>query len=166
MLKDKKNILLFIIYPILFFGIIIYNALSKNCSEIVFVDNIQVFERFQMSIDMKKIGENELNLRKKTVDSLYKLLNNPAYTQVKDNIMKEFIFEKENLENFTGKFAEEESLKIWTRINAYTKEFSNEKGYKIVLGKQANENILYGSVEKDISNELIEYMNNKYEGNK
>ncbi|MCO6147925.1 hypothetical protein [Flavobacterium sp. NRK1] len=115
---------------------------------------------------MKRVGEKELNQRKQIVDSLYSLLENSRYTSEKESIMKRFIFEKENLEEFTQKFSEEESSKIWQRIRSYAPGFSKEKGYRIVLGMQPNETVLYGDENNDVTNDFLKYINDKYEGNK
>jgi len=166
MLRDRTSVLLYIVYPLLFIAMIAYDFFEKKEDKIVFVDTMKVFEKFQMSVEMKKIGEQELNQRKHVVDSLYRLLEDPQYAAKKEGIMKEFVFEKENLEAFTQKFAEEESSKIWQRIHSYATEYSRDKGYKIVLGMQPNETILYGDENSDVSNEFIMYLNSKYEGNK
>lgn len=167
-ISSKKIAFVIVTNLILTLGLLFYHIydITKANKDIVFINNAVVFEKFKMSIDMKKLGEKEINYKKQKVDSLYKLLNNPDHSYAKENIMKEFVFEKENLEDFARRYAEEESLKIWARIHAYTKDFSKEKGYEIVLGTQNGENVIFGSEEKNVSDELIEYINNKYEGNK
>jgi outer membrane protein len=139
--------------------------LDKQDKKIVYVENIKVFENFAMTHEMKKRGDAELKDRQQKVDSLYLLLNNPSYTSVKENIMQSFIHEKEELENFTAKFAEVESAKIWNRIYGYANDFSEHHGYEIILGTQPNENIIYGGKTRNVTVDFVNYINNKYEGN-
>ena len=133
--------------------------------ETVYVDNIKLFDGFNMTKEMKKIGEKEFNSRKMILDSLYsKLQSNTVSETDKKQIMPQFVKGKEELEQFNRNFAGEESLKIWARIHDYVTDFSKENHYKLVLGSENKNTVLSASDEVDVTNKLIYYINNKYEG--
>ena len=133
--------------------------------ETVYVDNIKLFDGFNMTKEMKKIGEKEFNSRKMILDSLYsKLQSNTVSETDKKQIMPQFVKGKEELEQFNRNFAGEESLKIWARIHDYVADFSKENHYKLVLGSENKNIVLSASEEVDVTNKLIYYINNKYEG--
>ena len=51
------------------------------------------------------------------------------------------------------------------RITSYTKMYAEQKGYKVVLGKSNKQNVLYAEDSQDQTNQLLAYINKKYEGN-
>lgn len=136
-----------------------------NSEKIVYVDNVKLFDGFYMTREMKQVGEKEFKERKKILDSLYaKLQSNSISEAEKKHLMPQFIQRKEELENFNQKFAGEESLKIWSRIHSYIDNYSKEANYKLIIGSQNKESILFADKEVDKTNELLAYINKKYEG--
>ncbi|NJM80352.1 MAG: OmpH family outer membrane protein [Flavobacterium sp.] len=143
---------------------IVYSQLSKN-PEIVYVDNNKLFDEFRMTKEMKKIGEKEFNSKKANLDSLYIEIQREDLSQeTKENMMKNFVSKREEFDQFNQSFAVEESKKIWSRINSYIKDFSIENNYELILGSGDNRNILFANESKDITNDLLTYINKKYAG--
>lgn len=138
---------------------------SKNNDKIVSVDNLKLFEGFKMTKEMKSIGNKEYASKKTHLDSIYlKLQEQDLDKNTKEVLMKEFVSKREEFEQFNQSFAIQESDKIWKRINSYVKEFAKEKDYKIVLGSENSREVLYTSETIDITNELLLYINKRYEG--
>ncbi len=166
MLPTKKDLLL---YTSLFVsGLALLFFISTTfftTPDVVYVDNIQLFDGFNMTKEMKRIGENQFNTQKEKIDSLYATIqkSNPAQQQV---LMKEYVALKENLEQFNQQFAYEETQKIWKRLHSYIDEFSGENNYKLIIGSEKKQDILYANPNINITNELINYVNSKYEGAK
>ena len=134
--------------------------------KIAYVDTDKLFDGFYMTKELKKIGEKEFNAKKIILDSLYsKLQSNTISEAEKKQIMPQFVQEKQELEQFNQSFAEQESLKIWSRIHNYIDTYSKETSYKLIIsGSQNKQTILYVDDKVDITNELLIYINNKYEG--
>ncbi len=164
--KDKKTILLIVSG---FTSIIVVSYMVwltfLSAPEVVYVDNVKLFDGFYMTKEMKKIGESQFNFQKSKIDSLYTKIqkSNPAEQQV---LMKEYVALKGNLEQFNRQFAYEETQKIWERLNSYINEFSAEKKYKLIIGSEKKGDVLYADEEVNITNELVNYVNSKYEGAK
>lgn len=167
-MSSKALSFIVVVNLIITLGLLSYHIYSKSTDDgnIVYINNSKVFESFRMTSEMKVVGDKELKSRMRIVDSLYLLLNDPTKIQTKEATMQIFIKEKEELEDFENRFSSNESSKIWSRITGYAEEFSKERGYKIVLGMQPNVNILYGDEHRDVSQEFINYINSRYEGNK
>lgn len=53
--------------------------------------------------------------------------------------------------------------RIWAQINQYVYDYGKEKGYAFIFGAEKKGNIMYGSDAKDITLEVIEYINQRYE---
>jgi outer membrane protein len=133
--------------------------------KIVYVDNIKLFDNFNMTKELKKSGEKEFNIKKATVDSLYAKLQYPEIPPSdKKVLMQQFVQQKEELEQFNQYFAAEQSSKIWARIKSYSVEFSNENEYQLIIGSENKINVLFANEDIDVTNNFITYINKKYEG--
>lgn len=146
---------------VVFFG---FNLLNSN-KRIVYADNNKLFDNFIMTKEMKRIGEKEFNARKLGLDSLYIKLQSPTISQEEKKILlTQFTQEKEEFEQINQNFASEEYSKIWARIHGYVNEFSKEKKYELVIGSDKNGTVLYADEKIDVTDELLTYINKKYEG--
>jgi outer membrane protein len=165
-IKNKLNLLL-VINTILLLALIIFlvfRFLLAN-QEIVYVDNAKLFDGFNMTKEMKHLGEKEFNSRKATVDSLYTKVQSPSLSAAdKKIVMQEFIQSKEALEQFNQVFGAEQSTKIWSRIHGYVDSFSKENNYRLIIGSENKQSVLYANEKVDITNKLLTYINKKYEG--
>lgn len=126
---------------------------------------MKLFDGFNMTKEMKKIGEKQFLSQKSQLDSLLLKVqkSNPTDQQL---LMKQYVFEKENLTKVTQEYAYTESQKIWKRLESYIQDFSEENNYSLILGSENKQNVLYSSEDVDVTNELITYVNSKYEGSK
>lgn len=165
MIKNSTKTL-FILNLLLISVIIIFIFLTYNSQpKVVYVDNVKIFNDFNMTKELKLSGEKEFNSRKTYLDSLSsKLQSSEISPQEKKILMQEFIQKKEELEQFNQIFAFEQSTKIWTRIKSYTSEFSKENKYKLIIGSENKGNVLFADEDIDVTNGLLTYINKKYEG--
>lgn len=164
-LKNKWQILTLInsvlLVGLICFGLFKFLGASQN---IVYVDNVKLFDGFRMTKEMKAIGEKEFSTKKNELDTLYSKLQGNLEQNAKESLMKEFIEKREAFDQFNETFALEESDKIWSRINSYTKEFSKEKDYKIIIGSDSKRDVLFADETLDVTKELTNYLNKKYAG--
>jgi outer membrane protein len=143
---------------------LIFTNFNKS-QKVVYVDNNKLFNDFYMTKELKRVGEKEFNAKKSNVDFLYKKLQSSEITDSEKKIvMQEFIQSKEELEQFNQIFASEQSSKIWARIKSYSSQFSEENNYQLLIGSENKSNILFAAEEIDVTNDLLTYINKKYEG--
>lgn len=161
----KPSLLIINILLVAISTILIALNLLQPKAKILYVDNAKVFESFSMTKELKKNGEKEFNSRKANLDALYaKLESNEISGPQKQELMKQFIKEKEELNQFNDYYSSEQSSKIWTRIKSYSAEFSKENSCNIILSSDSNGNVLFADESIDITDKLITYINQKYEG--
>ena len=84
--------------------------------------------------------------------------------ELREKMMKEFVSKRDEFDQFNEQFALEESKKIWTRISSYSEQFAQDNNYKVILGSNTTQNVLYGNKTLDVTKELLEYINKKYSG--
>ncbi|MBF4485860.1 OmpH family outer membrane protein [Flavobacterium sp. CSZ] len=165
MIKNTTKALL--VCNVLLIAIVIfyltYTYTQKN--KTVYVDNVKLFNDFSMTKELKNSGEKEFNLKKSKVDSLYSKLQYPGLSISEKKItMQQFVQYKEELEQFNQFFAAEQSTKIWARIKSYSAQFSKDRNYQLIIGSDNKQTILFADEEIDVTNDLITYLNKKYEG--
>lgn len=147
--------------------IVVFTFKFVEDKKIVYVNNSKLFDDFNMTKEMKRVGEREFNVRKNSLDVLYSKLQSQKKSEgEKKMLIQQFIQGKEELEQFNQSFATEETSKIWSRIQGYTSEFSQENKYQLVIGSQNKQSVLYADENIDVTNELLTYINKKYEGSK
>lgn len=98
----------------------------------------------------------ELNLSKKSADKEW-----IAQYQIKaknyERLRMEF---EDNIETQKQKYIEE----IWIQINKYVEQYGKQKGYDYIYGTNGSGSIMFAKESKDISKDVTEYINKKYEG--
>lgn len=159
--KITSPLILGICIILLFISIIFLFYLKKN--EIVYVDNSSLFNEFRMTKELIKTGEIELNARKRAVDSIYQVLKAMDNQNEKSRLTREIIELQQQIENFQSNYSATNVETIWKRINSYTKDFSKEMGYDLIIGSQTN-GVFQGNPDLDKTNELLTYINRRYEG--
>lgn len=161
----KKITFLLTIAQLIILILFVFAYLEKPTDVVYCVDNQKLFDEFHMTKETKKVGEKKFNQLKKKSDSLYMLLQNKNLNpNLKDNIYKQFVASRENLDLFNQKFANSEVSKIWNRISTYTKEFCEINNYTILIGKEHQKDVLYIDKKRDLTNELLIYINSRYAG--
>ena len=53
---------------------------------------------------------------------------------------------------------------LWVQINQYIKDYGSEKGYVFIYGATGTGNLMYADTTRDVSNQVIEYINQRFEG--
>lgn len=124
-----------------------------------------LFDGFKMTQEMKKQGESLFNSKKQTLDSLYtELQREDLSAAAKELMTQDFIAKREDFDGFTQNYAQQETQKIWSRIQQYTKDYAQEKGCKMIVGSAGSSDVLFADKSLDITSDLLFYINQKYEG--
>lgn len=167
--KTKLLSILNLIVTLFLIGFIINEFTSKNqdTSAIVYVNNIKLFNEFNMSKDLKIIYEKEIKAQQKIFDSIYEHYerNFGDYTETqKEEEYSKIQQVRQNLDRYKNLLSHESDQQIWNRLHEFLKEYSQVHSYKIVLGTEGKGNILYAEEGIDITTDFLEYVNIKYEG--
>jgi outer membrane protein len=80
---------------------------------------------------------------------------------------KKIIEEKyREFDDLNQKQAEDYQKQILLQINTYVKEFGKLNKYQYILGANGEGTLMYADESKDISAEVLQFINNRYEGGK
>ncbi len=168
---NKKSFLITIINSFILLCIVVflfYHLKTEKENSVVYVDNIRLFNDFNMTKDLNQLNRIEINKQKKKIDSLYTLYQifeeNKKETKQKE---LEILLRKEDqeLKKMNDLFSKDVGVKVWNRLNEYLKKYGESNHYTIVIGTQGNGNVMYADSSIDITNSFIQYSNDLYEGN-
>ncbi|MBF7093487.1 hypothetical protein IUY40_18300 [Flavobacterium sp. ALJ2] len=163
----KNSTKLLLINLLLLLGLILYFTYDghKSDKKIITVNSSILFDNFTMSKDLKRAGENELNNHIAQLDLVYSELQCESISEKRKQILEEqLISEKEELAKFYKSLEEMESSKIWLRIQQYIEEFSKENNYHLIIGFKNASYVLDADKKKDKTQDLVKYINKRYEG--
>jgi len=168
-LKTKN--LLSIVNIILTLGIVLFLAFYitslSDKKEYVYIDNIKLFNGFNMAKDMSDIHTKKVKKQTKKLDSLYQLFQIDIAAKDEDKIkisQQKLQKEDEALGAMKQHFSKVVSQQIWNRLNAYINEYGKTQKHKIIFGTQGGGNVMYADDSVDLTAEVLEYANAKYEG--
>ncbi|WP_428741578.1 OmpH family outer membrane protein [Tenacibaculum sp.] len=168
------------INSLLIVGLLIWSVflMQNKKKTIVFIDNVRVFKEFNMTKELGRINEEKYKPELVAYDSLVKamsivesdLKNKNSKVDKKETEkyldLKRRVSNKEKeLEEIRIYVKNEINKKVWTRLNAYVKDYGEENNFDLIIGAQGSGNIMYGNSTIDYTDEFINYANFKYEGN-
>ena len=160
-----------ILNSILIFSLIIMLLLNyfqdKEHQEIVYIDNVVLFNGFNMTKDIRKVEEAKINKQAKDLDSLYFKLDYISYANdpLSKRLQQQIAYKSKSLQELQDNYTQNLSQSIWNRINGYIKEYGETHSIQIILGTTGSGNVMFAKESIDITEDILEFSNRKYEGN-
>ena len=123
--------------------------------------NQKVFEQSRARQELETKLSNVTVSHQKQLDSLLRLAeqgmdSSYALRLYEETTRKYALREQELTEKYT--------VDLWQQINGYVDDYGKEKGYDFIFGATGNGSLMYASEAYDITNEIIDYINLRYEG--
>lgn len=178
---SKKSFLIVAIISTLVIG---YLLVKSFCTpKIGYVKSAELVEKYQGMKDAKASYKQKLESWQSNIDTLendYKRAR-INYESKKPSLKpaeraeRELTLQKQenSIRNYLGALeekAKEEDLKmtqaVITQINQYIETYGKENGYTIILGTNTSGSLLYGADHIDLTQELIQKLNENYTGRK
>lgn len=135
-----------------------------------------VYNGFELKKDLEKKFLIVKNARQKSLDSLELNLkfiaNKIRQEKEKDqeeillfnNKRDEYLQKKQAMEEDNNALTNQYDTEILTQLNQYITDFGSDKNYTYIFGKDSNGSIMYDKESEDITKEVIQYINQKYNG--
>lgn len=177
---NKKDYIIYVVLLIVG-SVTLYNFISKvdkdTSDKTVYVDVKKVFENFQMKIELQKKLENETLSHRNYLDSMMfniQLLKNklenknkPTNEEIKqyNNTQSIYFDHKQEIENRIGEMTAKYDAQIIEQMTQYISDFGKINQYDLIIGKNESGNLLYGNIKRDITKEVTQFINDKYQGN-
>lgn len=170
----KYNIIVYLLVLILGFSLL-YFLLRENKSEIRFIQVGELFNDFQMKKELESNFQNISKQRKHILDSLeveLKVLNSRINEEGEGKaLVQKFIERRENYLLKKKQFEEDDlqmqqqyNSKIQKQLNQYVADYGEKNNIDIILGAEGSGVLMYGKNEFDITEDVLKYINLKYQG--
>ncbi len=155
--------------------------LFSNKAKVAYVHNDRLITEYHGFKDAQKEYRQNVEVMQQNLDSLTTDFNQKAqqYLLNKDKLKEAQRKEQEmllqlqekdvqnyklSIEQTASAKEQEMNTALYTQINEFVKQYSKEQGYDYVYGVTDYGNIMYASEENDITEQLLEAINQKYEG--
>lgn len=171
----KKNIIIIsslILVLILIISLNSYLFISIKKSRPVFVNTAVLISGFNYAKELDQMLNNDITQMQNTlnqishqIDSLSSMPNLSNDNKIKCGELellykqKEELFYQESVE-----LKKKYNSLIIERINQYIFEYGEKEGLFIILGANGDGNIMYAKESIDITDEVLSYINERYEG--
>ena len=157
--------------------ILLFSVLSCNQNNIAVVDNQKLFMEFTMTKELQK--DLEVYSKQYTSDldklqhQIFVLENKIDSVKIEEqknitariNYLVE-VFEQRSAiyQDSTNAIVNRGDLKIWRRIHEYANQYAKVNGIDLIIKNKDEFDLLYSNGTLDITDELIPFINKKYEG--
>lgn len=144
-------------------------------ARIAYVDNIALFNGFRFKKERQAEYEQQKTVYQSKLDTLRinhlsieeARQKNPGDKELEKRSAYSLAYYKEadyvfaaRLDSMDNRFNSE----VWLKINQYIEMFGQEHRYDMVIGASGTGSLMYGSKPYDITEDVLEYINKKYEG--
>lgn len=173
MLKNKPALVL---ATILIFSIAWICYKEANPEKTAFITIQDVYSNFDMKKEMEKKYTSVKNARDKILDSLnleLKILAGKIENSSKKDEAKmedfnlkrdEFLQRKKSYEEDNDALSKKYDQEILSQLNQYVKDFGGKNGYTYIYGNDGNGSLMYANDERNITKEVVAFINDKYKG--
>lgn len=137
----------------------IYLTVTTDSEREGYIVNQEVFDAFE--------GKKLLNDRLEQVKQQQTSYLDSIRNGLNQSNEKEMLFYQERVQLFQATYqqlAQQYTAEIWQNINQYLKEFGEEYQYQFIYGATGDGNLMYGRQAENISEDVIRYINSKYQG--
>lgn len=135
-----------------------------------------LFEQFEMKQELQQKMEVDLKDKRILLDSLMfqlQTINNeldsqedPAEKDIRkfQNLQQYYLQQKQTVEAYSIEQTEKYDQQILDQLNQYVKDFGDKYEYEYVFGVNNNGTIMYAKQPNNITEEVVTFINARYQG--
>lgn len=155
------------------FGISMYVSAPKTA----FIHTEQVFTRFEQTKDLEAKLTALKNQRTHSLDSLqmgirekYHAMGGAATNEQEleafEKMQEEYLAREQHILQENEQLTQAYNAQIWKQLNQYIQEFGEQEGYQYIYGASGEGNLMYARSSENITEEVLQYVNDRYQGNR
>jgi|TARA_R110000782_G_scaffold270485_1_gene371938 outer membrane protein len=179
-MKNNKLLVLtiLVVLAIVIGSFAVWNSfqLKTSIETTAFVNLTVLFDRFEMKKEFEAKLKNDLSQKQNELDSLlFQLqgLNNKLSSTEKNNdedimrfqqMQNYYIQQKKSVEEYSYTKTQQYDSQILEQLTQYVKDYGEQKKYDYIYGLNNNGNLMYAKEQKDITEEVLTFINDKYQG--
>jgi len=173
---NKSGVLACIIAVAISTFVLCYTVLGQP--KIGYIDIKTVFDGFELKKDLEKKYKTVVAKRNKVIDSLYldlKIASNSIENKrekdpekILDFRNKSELYNQQRIrfEEDNNALSTQYDSEILAQLNQYIQDYGDQNGYLFILGNQGDGTIMQARDSKNLTKEIIEYTNKRYNDKK
>lgn len=146
----------------------VYLLLHTQMKKIAVADAVRLFNNYNMKKELESKDEPLLKFLNSRLDSLDAVIKNTSTSAASDEKQAQlYTSYKETqslLEESYRRSNQAINEQVWTRLNPLIEEYGKKYGYRLIVGANGMGSVLYHDGYYDVTEDLIKFVNNKYEG--
>lgn len=131
-----------------------------NPSRIAFVDIGKMLEGYKFKKGLETSSGGNLTHIKSVIDSLQMIRKTGMGTPAIDTQLARA---KYAFRQYYVQSNEEITKKVWERLNPLMEQYGKERGLRLLIGATGTGTVLYGDKASDVTVDLTNYINQKFE---
>lgn len=161
-------------FILLYIGLILITLCSCSEKKTGYVELSQLYSEFDMTKELNKNLEKATLIKTQILDSLkfnIKQIEIQLNTEAIDTLIQRYELKKQEYLYTQQKFNEENQRisqqyyeQSLNQINTYVKDYGKENNYEYIFGATGSGSMMYADSNNNLTNELISFINEKYQG--
>lgn len=149
-------------------AVIIMFSEHRNRKKIAVVDAVKLFNGYKMKQELEAKAGVQLQYLTKVTDSIKQVLTlkskegktpEPAVKE----LYKSYIEARANLEQAYQQSNATINEEVWKRLNPAIDEYGRNRDLRLIIGANGRGSVLYNDDFYDRTNDIIDFVNDKYE---
>lgn len=159
----SNKILLYILL-VLVLGLVTWEVKKSYTHDgMAYVDIAKLVSEYKFKKDLENETSGNLYKIKNSIDSLELVRKTMTVTQPV-RIDSQIAYAKYAFDEYYTKSAEDINKKIWDRLNPLLEEYGKARGLELLIGADGAGTLLYADKGRDMTDDLIQFVNKRYEG--
>ncbi len=147
-------------------GSIVYIAVEREHKKIGVVDAVKLFNQFHMKKELEEQAKGKLDLISKRADSIGNRLQVVRATKNEQETVQltnALNYLTQVMEAEYTKSNEEINTQVWKRLNPIISNYGKIKKMHLIVGANGMGSVLYMDDHYDVTDDLVRFVNKKYE---
>lgn len=129
---------------------------------IAYIDIERLVNGYQFKKDLEKAAGSDLYSIKMTIDSL-EMVRKAVASPVPTKVDSQLVHAKYVFEEYYAASNRDINKNIWERLNPIVEQYGKDRKLQLLIGANGAGTLLYAAKKRDMTDDLIRYVNQKYE---
>jgi outer membrane protein len=172
-MKKRQIIVIALVNIMVVAGLLLYIESGKT--KTYYIDLQKVYTEFELKKELEQKMEAIVAVTNEQLDSLgmrANIINSSLQAAPSDKMkIEEYNSIAAIYSSKSKQFGEQKSLmakeydqQIWSQLNEYVREYGREKNCDFIIAGNGDGSVMYSDGSKDITDKMIRYVNEKYQG--
>lgn len=160
--RMKEKLLLYIVTVVVCVLSVWVVVKEYSADGLAYVDIGRLIDNYALKKDLEASASKDLYKIKNVIDSL-EMLRKTMKTTTAIGVDSQLARAKYVFEQYYKESNTEINKEIWNRLNPVIERFGKENDLELLIGANGAGTLLYANSDRDVTDQLIEYVNGKYE---